>query len=94
LLNGLDRIAHVADRLRQAAGQAPGQQEGEQQGEQREDAGLEQDFLLALTEGIVGHADDHPAQIVVAGRSWLCLWKKSLSAAIRCRRIGAWNTST
>jgi hypothetical protein len=43
LLNRLDRIAHVADRLRQAAGQAPRQQEGEQQGEQREDAGLDQD---------------------------------------------------
>jgi hypothetical protein len=40
LLDGLDRIAHVADRLRQAGRQAPGQQEGEQQGEQREDPAL------------------------------------------------------
>jgi hypothetical protein len=44
LLDGLDRMAHVADRLGQAHGQAPGQQEGEQQGEQGEDAGLDHDL--------------------------------------------------
>ncbi len=67
VLNRLDRIADIADRLRQAAGQAPRQHEGEEQGEQREDPGLEQDFLLALAEGIVGQPDDHPSQIVLAG---------------------------
>jgi len=61
-------MAHVADRLGQAQGQAARQQEGEQQGEQRQDAGLDHDFLLALAEGVIGHADDHPAQVVIADR--------------------------
>ncbi|MNF75350.1 hypothetical protein D3C84_574140 [compost metagenome] len=54
--------------MRQARGQAPGDQEGKQQGEQRQDASLEQDFLLALVERVIGQADDHPAQIILGGR--------------------------
>src|SRR5471030_1642425 len=68
-LDRLDRVADVADRLRQAARQAPGQQESKQKGEQREDPGLEQDFLLALAEGVVGQADDHSPQVVLARRT-------------------------
>ncbi|MNZ92533.1 hypothetical protein D3C78_1115600 [compost metagenome] len=64
VLDRLDRIADITDRLRQAARQAPGHEEGKQQGEQRQDGGLEHDFLLAPAEGIVGQPDDHPAQIV------------------------------
>ncbi|KTC37384.1 hypothetical protein AO269_31160 [Pseudomonas putida] len=37
---------------------------GEQQGKQRQHARLEHDLLLALTEGIVGHANDDPPQVV------------------------------
>ncbi|MCY1401723.1 hypothetical protein D9M71_168460 [compost metagenome] len=78
LLNGLDRLAHFADRLGQAQGQAPRQPIGERQGEQREDGGLEQDFLLALVERIIGHADDHAPQVVLGGvlRSRGGFWQK------------------
>jgi len=68
LLDRLDGIAHGADRLRQAGGQAPGEQEGKQQGEQRQDARLEQNLLLALAEGVIGHADNHPSQVIRARR--------------------------
>ncbi|MNZ51310.1 hypothetical protein D3C78_691200 [compost metagenome] len=68
LLDGLYRMAHVADRLCEAHGQAPCEQEGEQQGEQRQDASLDNDLLLALAEGVVRHADDHPPQIIVPDR--------------------------
>ncbi|MNI34237.1 hypothetical protein D3C73_882240 [compost metagenome] len=56
--------------MRQARGQASGDQEGKQQGEQRQDAGLEQDLLLALAECIIGQADDHPAQVILGGSRW------------------------
>jgi len=68
LLDGLHGVTHGADRLRQAGRQAPCEQVGKQQGKQRENRGFEQDLLLTLAECVVGHADNHPAQVVRAGR--------------------------
>ncbi|MNU66741.1 hypothetical protein D3C71_560630 [compost metagenome] len=68
VLDRLDRVADVADWLRQAPRQASGEHEGKQQREQRQNRSLEQDLLLALTECIVGQTDDHPAQIVLGRR--------------------------
>ncbi|MCY1238917.1 hypothetical protein D9M72_516780 [compost metagenome] len=62
-LDGLDRIAHGADGLRQAGGQAAGEEEGEEQCDQGQHRGLEEDFLLAAAEGIVGHTHHHAAQV-------------------------------
>ncbi|MNR01623.1 hypothetical protein D3C85_1174350 [compost metagenome] len=72
-LNGLDRLPHLADRPGQAQGQPPCKPVGEHQGAQREDGSLEQDFLLPLVEGVVGHADDYPPQVIFAGvlRRWI-----------------------
>ncbi|MNX86845.1 hypothetical protein D3C86_1187470 [compost metagenome] len=67
VLDRLDRIADITDRLRQAARQTPRQEEGKQQGKQGQNGGLEYDFLLAPAEGIVGQPDDHPAEIVFGG---------------------------
>ncbi|MND71136.1 hypothetical protein D3C80_626560 [compost metagenome] len=64
MLDRLDGVAHGADWLRQAGGQAACQQKSEEQGKQRQDPGLEHDLLLPLAEGIVGHADNHPSQII------------------------------
>ncbi|MNS71325.1 hypothetical protein D3C72_1046920 [compost metagenome] len=63
-LDGLDRLAHGADGLRQAGRQAAGEEKGEEQGDQGQHCGLEQDFLLAAAEGVVGHAHHDPAQVV------------------------------
>ncbi|MDT4838922.1 hypothetical protein FQZ97_726950 [compost metagenome] len=63
-LDGLDRLAHGADGLRQAGRQAAGEEKGEEQGDQGQHRGLEQDFLLAAAEGVVGHAHHDPAQVV------------------------------
>ncbi|MNF43503.1 hypothetical protein D3C84_245890 [compost metagenome] len=66
-LDGLDRIAHGADGLRQARGQATGEEEGKEQGDQGQHRSLEQDFLLAAAEGVVGHAHHDPAQVIAVG---------------------------
>ena len=68
LLNRLHRIAHVADRLGQVGRQAPRQQVGKAQCKQRKDHGFQQDVLLALIEGITGHAHQHPPQVILGGR--------------------------
>ncbi|MNN12467.1 hypothetical protein D3C81_1254610 [compost metagenome] len=70
VLAALDRLhgaAHGADRLGQAACQAIGHQQGQGQGQHGQAAGTQQDLLLALAEGLVGHADQHQAKDVLAG---------------------------
>ena len=66
-LDRLDRLAHGTDRRRQALRQAARDEEGEDQGEGGQQGGLQEDFLLPLAEGVVGHADHHPAEVVLAG---------------------------
>ncbi|MNZ32526.1 hypothetical protein D3C78_498570 [compost metagenome] len=66
-LDRLHRLAHGADRLGQAVGQAVGEQQGQGQGQQRQQAGAQENLLLALAEGLVGHADHHPPQALLGG---------------------------
>ncbi|MNP47924.1 hypothetical protein D3C76_1420110 [compost metagenome] len=51
--------------MRQAAREPSGQHKSKQQSEQRQNRSLEQDFLLALAECLVGQSDDHAAQVVL-----------------------------
>ncbi|MNE13930.1 hypothetical protein D3C80_1067840 [compost metagenome] len=47
--------------------QAARQDKGQEQGAQRQCCGFEENFLLPGVEGVIRHADDHVAQVLLRG---------------------------
>ena len=78
LLNGFDCIAHIDDGFGQVGRQTAGQQVRKAQCKERQNQCLEQDFLLALVEGLIGHADHYPAGIAFCLQCCLAVTRRQV----------------